>query len=158
MTFIRGKFYERCPSHQLQLASKLSEIYFKSPRTSELTALVLMSCILKRSIEWKVWHFPLIVSLAINALAIGRCNVRRLIYSNTWISSWGLLVIMLSGKSHWTLLMINQHWFREWLSAIKQQGIIEANVDPHMCHCMALPDYDQLMVSLGHLQLWHQLW
>ena len=37
--------------------------------------------------------------------------------------------------------MINQHWFRQWLGAIRQQAITWANVDTDIClH----------MVSLGH--------
>ena len=47
------------------------------------------------------------------------------------------------------LLMINQHWFRLWLGAVRLQAIAWANVDP-----------DHLMTSLYHglivLTLWSQ--
>ena len=35
----------------------------------------------------------------------------------------------------------SQHWFREWLGAIRQQAITRANVDPVPCHHI---------LSLGH--------
>ena len=43
-----------------------------------------------------------------------------------------------------TLLMISQHWFRWWLSAVRQQAITWVNVDPDLC---------RHMVSLGHSEL-----
>ena len=43
-------------------------------------------------------------------------------------------------ECHSTLLMISQHWFREWLGAISQQAITWANVDPDLCRHMASLD------------------
>ena len=33
--------------------------------------------------------------------------------------------------------MISQHWFRQWLGAVRQQAITWANVDPDLCRQMA---------------------
>ena len=54
------------------------------------------------------------------------------------------LVKLPSDESHWTLLMISQHWFRWWLGAVRQQAITWVNVDPDLC---------RHMVSLGHNEL-----
>ena len=43
--------------------------------------------------------------------------------------------------------MISQHWFMQWLGAIRQQTIAGANVDPDLC---------RHMVSLGHNELTHR--
>ena len=40
--------------------------------------------------------------------------------------------------------MKSQHWFREWLGAVRQQAITRVNVDPDLC---------RHMVSLGHNDL-----
>ena len=53
------------------------------------------------------------------------------------------LVKLLSDGCHWTSL-ISQHWFREWLGAVRQQAITWANVEPDLCRHMA---------SLGHNEL-----
>ena len=42
------------------------------------------------------------------------------------------LVKLLSYEYHWTLLVIGQHWCRQWLGAIRQQ-----HVDPVLCRHMA---------------------
>ena len=47
----------------------------------------------------------------------------------------------LSGEWHRSSLMRNQHWFRKWLGAVRQQAIAWAIVDRDLCHHMA---------SLGH--------
>ena len=54
------------------------------------------------------------------------------------------LVKLYSNECQWTLLMVNQHWFRQWLGAVRQQAITWANVDPDLCCHMA---------SLGHHEL-----
>ena len=36
-----------------------------------------------------------------------------------------------------TLLMISQHWFRQWLGAFRQQAITWANGDPDLCRHIA---------------------
>ena len=41
-------------------------------------------------------------------------------------------------------LMMSQHWFREWLGAVRQQAITWANVDPYMCQHMASPGHNEL--------------
>ena len=47
-------------------------------------------------------------------------------------------------ECHWTSLTTSQHWFRQWLGAVRQQAINWANVDP---------DLSGHMVSLGHNEL-----
>ena len=59
------------------------------------------------------------------------------------------LVKLYSNECQWTLLMVNQHWFRQWLGAVRQQAISWANVDPDLRHHMA---------SLGHNELTHRFW
>ena len=56
-------------------------------------------------------------------------------------------VILMWGECQTRALMIiAQHWFRQWLGAIRQQAITWANVDPDICRHMA---------SLGHNELTH---
>ena len=57
------------------------------------------------------------------------------------LSSWALLVKLLSDECHRKLAQINQHWLRYWLGAWWHQAPTWANVVPHLC-CH--------MVSLGH--------
>ena len=40
--------------------------------------------------------------------------------------------------------MISQHWFRQWLGAIRQQAITWTNVDPDIFHHMASPGHNEL--------------
>ena len=47
-------------------------------------------------------------------------------------------------ECHSTLVMISQHWFREWLGAVRQQAIAWANVDPDLCRHMASLVSDEL--------------
>ena len=53
---------------------------------------------------------------------------------------WALSVKVPSDECHRTPLMINQHWFRQLLGAIRQQ----ANVDPDLCHHMVLNIHAEL--------------
>ena len=46
------------------------------------------------------------------------------------LASSDFLMILLSDKCHGTILMRSQHWFRQWLGAIRLQAIIE----PYQCH------------------------
>ena len=52
-------------------------------------------------------------------------------------------------KWYSTLLIINQHWFRWWLGAIRHQAITWTNVDPDLC---------PHMVSLGMNSLPQEIW
>ena len=59
------------------------------------------------------------------------------------------LVKLPSYECQWTIFMVSQHWFWQWLGAVRQQAITWANVDPDLClH----------MVSLGHNELSYQVW
>ena len=40
--------------------------------------------------------------------------------------------------------MINQHWFREWLGAVRQQAITWNNIDPNLFYYMASPGHNVL--------------
>ena len=48
-------------------------------------------------------------------------------------------------ESHWTELMLRQHWFRYWLGAVRQQAITWANVDPDLCRHMASPGHNEII-------------
>ena len=55
--------------------------------------------------------------------------------------------------------MISQHWFRQWLGAVRQQAITWANVDPELCHEMALLGFNELTsidisIYMTHTMIW----
>ena len=50
-----------------------------------------------------------------------------------------------SDECQWTLVMIRQHWFRQWLGVVRHQAITWANADPYLCCHMA---------SLGSNEFW----
>ena len=54
---------------------------------------------------------------------------------------WLVAEVSLVHECHWTSLMSTQHWFGQWLGAVRQQAIAWANVDPDLCPHLA---------SLGH--------
>ena len=58
-------------------------------------------------------------------------------------------VKLLSGACHRILLMISQHWFREWLGAVRQQAIYWTSVDPDLCGHVLL---------ISHSELKHRSW
>ena len=73
----------------------------------------------------------------VNSLAPRRCecdskNVFSILFY--WLVSSDLHIIMPSDECHRTSLMINSHWFRLWLGAVRQQAITWANVDQDLCH------------------------
>ena len=45
--------------------------------------------------------------------------------------------------------VISQHWFRQWLGAVRQQDITSANVDPDLCRQMASLGLNELKKSEG---------
>ena len=53
-------------------------------------------------------------------------------------------MIMSSDECHMTLLLISQHWFRQWLGAVRQQAITWTSVDQ---------DLQRHMASLGPNEL-----
>ena len=55
-----------------------------------------------------------------------------------------------SDECHKTVLMISQHWFRQWLGAVRQQAITWANVDPDLWSQMASLGLSQLMGRQMH--------
>ena len=56
-----------------------------------------------------------------------------------WLVSSNLLMIMWSDGCHRTLLMISQHWFRQWLGVVRQQAITWTRVDQDLqCHTASL--------------------
>ena len=59
------------------------------------------------------------------------------------------LVKLLSDEHHWTLQMISQHWFRQWLGAVRQQAITWANVDQDLCRHMASLSHNELTLATG---------
>ena len=57
-----------------------------------------------------------------------------------------LYLKLLSGEYQRNSFMRSQHWFMQWLGAIRKQTITWANFEPDLCH---------IMVSLGHNKLTH---
>ena len=57
--------------------------------------------------------------------------------------------VLPSGDHHWTLLMISQHWFKEWLGAVRQQAITWTNVDPERCPNMVSLSHNDLPVIIN---------
>ena len=51
-------------------------------------------------------------------------------------------------ECHRTLLMVNQHWFRQWLGAVRQQAITRANVDQDPCRHLTSLDHNELICYL----------
>ena len=56
------------------------------------------------------------------------------------------LVKLLSDERHRTLLMKSQHWFRQWLGAIRHQAITWASVDPDLYPHMASQGHSELIL------------
>ena len=83
--------------------------------------------------------------LSVNSLASGRSegDSKKVIY-NLVLLTGTFRYFHDNDECHRTLLMISQHWFREWLGAVRQQAITWASVDSVLCHFMA---------SLGHNEL-----
>ena len=50
-----------------------------------------------------------------------------------------------SEERHWTLLMLRQHWFRQWLDAVGQQTITRTNIDPGLFRHMVSPGHNELI-------------
>ena len=52
------------------------------------------------------------------------------------------------GDYHGTFLMISQHSFKYWLSAVRQQAITRANVDPVECRHLGSPSHNASILLL----------
>ena len=59
-----------------------------------------------------------------------------------------LVVKLLSHVCHRTLLIGSQHWFRQWLGAMRKLAITWDNVDQDYCHCLASLGHNELILSL----------
>ena len=81
----------------------------------------------------------------INLLAPGRCGCNLELVFFKLISRKDVFSISCEialGECLETSLMISQHWFRNWLGAIKQQAITWANSDPNLCcHIITRPQW-----------------
>ena len=71
-----------------------------------------------------------------------------------WFVSSHHLRIMTWDEWRGTSLMISQHWFRQWLGAVRQQAITWANVDLVPCRHMASVGPSELMSKNKELDLW----
>ena len=67
---------------------------------------------------------------------------------------WAFPVKLSSGECHKTPLMINQHWFRLWLDAFRQQTITRVNIDLDLCHHFTSLDRNELMSELQMVWYW----
>ena len=85
-----------------------------------------------------------------DSLAPQRCGSENVIsiyiYIYYRLSSWGLLMKLLSGECSWTPLMIAQYWCSLWLGVVRQQPITWANFDPDLCCHMGEPGHNTLRV------------
>ena len=54
-------------------------------------------------------------------------------------------------ECQWTSLMVNQHWFRKWLGAVRQQAITWISFDEDLPHHMAPQGRPQRVNSNGVL-------
>ena len=68
--------------------------------------------------------------------------------NSVWYRQWLLMVDILLVKSPWdeflwTLLMIRQHGFRQWLGAVRQQAVTWANLAPDLSQYMAPQDHSE---------------
>ena len=69
-----------------------------------------------------------------------------------------ILMKMPSNKCLKILPMISQHWPRQWLGAIRQQLIISANGDPHLCCHMALLGLNKSISRWWRMNHWDSTW
>ena len=99
----------------------------------------------------------LIIIISFNSFVPKRCgsNFKSMIFKLIiqTVLAWALAVKLLSGKYHRTLLMRNQHWFRLWLGAIRQQAITWSNVDPVLCGHKMSPGHNELTAYFVTLPL-----
>ena len=104
------------------------------------------------------WDFPSPVYLSVVVLILpylthwplGDLNViLKLQFSILlyWLVFANLLMIMSSDECYRTLLMISQHWFRQWLGAIRQQAITWTSVDQDLHRHMASLGPNELTIS-----------
>ena len=49
-----------------------------------------------------------------------------------------------SNECRWTILTMSEHWFRQWLGAVRPKTIAWANVAPDLCHHMAWLGHNEL--------------
>ena len=68
------------------------------------------------------------------------------------------LVKLLSDECHWSLPVISKHWFREWVSAVRQQAITWANVDPDLCHHMVSLGHNEFLSWILLFSIWIPVW
>ena len=61
------------------------------------------------------------------------------------IDGWGISSKLLSTGYHWTLLMISQHWLRQWLGVIRKQAITWINADQELWRHMASLCHNKLI-------------
>ena len=73
-----------------------------------------------------------------NSLAPGRFqwNILEVIFKLISVIGGWAICSEIGLTCHWTLLMISQHWFREWLGTTRQ-AITWASIDPDLCGYMA---------------------
>ena len=83
-------------------------------------------------------------------------------YAGNWhifkrLSSLTFPVKLPSGEYHSTLSMKSWYWSKQWLGAIRQQGITLTKVGHVLCHHMALQrtnELNHIYSADGHIQRW----
>ena len=101
-----------------------------------------------------------------NSLAPGRCGSNfKWILFKLIIKIITLVIIqniimdthsdIAPGNWQRTFLMRSQHWFRQWLGAVRHQAITWVNVDHLLCHHIASLDHNKLMHWSLNKICWH---
>ena len=92
----------------------------------------------------------------INSLILGGFGYSLKLVNFKLISMINILSIFSEIAIRWMPLMsliISQHWFRQWLGAVRQQAITLANVDPDPCRHMTSLGHNQLIIKHSELGL-----
>ena len=90
----------------------------------------------------RLWRF---LCYRMNALNPWRNGFNLKLVISKLISKIDVSIISCEITLRWMsqdLLMISQHWFKQWLGAVRQQTNIWANVDPDLCHQMSSLDHE----------------
>ena len=59
-------------------------------------------------------------------------------------------------ECNWTLLMLSQYRFRQWIVAVSLEAITWGNVDPDLCNHMASLGHNEIKaIFAGSMVSWH---
>ena len=124
---------QNTPAKQSDIQMKATKPSFKQAKLTQS-----ISCV-TRLFCHQLTHWPL----------INFNDILDTLFSNRfwWWMIEAYLVKLPSHESHRTLLMISQHYLREWHCVVRQQAITWANVDPVLYRHMASLGLNELKFS-----------